>query len=153
MILGLGNELYGDEGVGIHVIRKSKKEWASENEEIAFEESSLSGISLLEVIVGYDRLVIVDTMKKSKPTSGRIHLFDEHQLRHIPGLPPHYVSIPQTIAIGRKLGLKFPSQIKIVAAGAKNIYNLGEGLSPAMKKALPHIVSQAKEILKPRIKG
>ena len=159
LVLGLGNELYGDDGAGIHVIRKLKQEWNhekndfSENQKVIFEECSLSGISLLDVIVGYDRLLIVDTIKKPKPTPGRIHVLDEHQLRHIPGPSPHYVSIPQTLAIGRKLGLKVPSQIKIVAVEAKNIYNLGEGLTPEMKKALPKIVSQVKKILKPRMKG
>lgn len=148
LVLGLGNELYGDDGAGLHVIRKLRQEWPSENDEIVFEECSLSGISLLDVIVGYDQLIIVDTIKKAKPLSGRIHLLDEHQLRHIPGPSPHYVSIPQTIAIGRKLGLKVPSQIKIVAVEAKNIYNLGEGLSPKMKKAIPKIVSQVKAIIK-----
>ncbi|MCK4495083.1 MAG: hypothetical protein KAU91_01940, partial [Candidatus Aminicenantes bacterium] len=70
------------------------------------------------------------------------------ELRHIPGPSPHYVSIPQTLEIGKKIGLKVPSRIKIIAVEAKNMYNLGEGLSKEMTKAIPAIVKEVKKILK-----
>jgi len=153
LVLGVGNELYGDDGVGIYVVRKLKEELAAEKNhlsgagEVIFEECSLTGIAILDIIIGYDKLVIIDTIKKANPISGRIHSLEEHNLRNIPGPSPHYVSIPQTLAIGRKLGLRVPSKIKIVAVEAKNIYNLGEGLSQEMKKALPKIISQVKKVL------
>jgi hypothetical protein len=50
--------------------------------------------------------------------------------------------------IGRQLGLKIPRQLKVVAVEAKDIYHLGEGLSPRMKAALPGIVNRAKKILR-----
>ena len=102
----------------------------------------------MDVITGYDKLIIVDTIKKLNPVSGKIHLLEEKNIRHIPGPSPHYVSLPQTLVIGRKVGLKVPSQIKIIAIEAKNIYNLGEGLTEEMKKALPAIVEKVKKILK-----
>ena len=123
--------MYGDDGVGIRVVRKlkhdleeikDKEKWL---ENIEFEECSLSGLAILDVIVGYDTLIIVDTIKKSNPITGKIHLLEEKDLRHIPGPSPHYVSIPQTLEIGKKLGLKVPSKIKIIAVEAKNMYNLG----------------------------
>ena len=57
-------------------------------------------------------------------TLGKIHLLGGEELRHIPGPSPHYVSIPQTLEIGKKIGLKVPSRIKIIAVEAKNMYNL-----------------------------
>jgi len=154
LVLGLGNELYGDDGTGICVVRLLKKELEAKKgdspwlDNIDFEECSLSGLSLLEVIVGYDRLVIIDTIKKANPMTGRIHLLQEKDLRHIPGPSPHYVSVPQTLDIGKKLGLKVPAKIKIIAVEAKNMYNLGEVLSSEMEKALPFIVDQVKKVLK-----
>jgi hydrogenase maturation protease len=156
LVLGLGNELYGDDGAGIHVVRLLKKELKAKKENppwldnIDFEECSLSGLSLLEVIVGYDTLIIVDTIKKATPVTGRIHLLKQEDLRHIPGPSPHYVSVPQTLEIGKKLGLKVPEKIKIIAVEAKSMYNLGEGLSPEMEKALPSIAEEVKKVLKSR---
>jgi hydrogenase maturation protease len=154
LVLGLGNELYGDDGVGIQIIRRLKQEVKGKRKSLRWlrnvdlEESPLSGIALLDLIVGYDTLIIVDTIKKQKPVSGRICLLDEKNLRSIPGPSPHYVSIPQMLEIGEKLGLKIPSKIKIIAVEAKSIYNLGEGLTEEMRKALPAIIRKVKLVLK-----
>jgi len=154
LVLGLGNELYGDDGVGIHIIRhlieelqteKKSKPWLKN---VDFRECRISGLSLLDVIVGYEKLVIIDTIKKPNPQTGRIHTLEGTELRHIPGPSPHYVSLPQTLEIGEKLGLKVPREIKIIAVEAKNMYNLGEGLSSKMKKALPSIIEEVKSVLR-----
>ena len=88
------------------------------------------------------------TLKQTNPATGKIHLLGGEELRHIPGPSPHYVSVPQTLEIGKKIGLKVPSRIKIIAVEAKNMYNLGEGLSKEMTKAIPAIVKEVKKILK-----
>ncbi len=153
LVLGLGNELYGDEAVGIHVIRKlredleKQEETAEWLEDVEFEECSLSGLALLEVIVDYKNLVIIDSIKKEKPLTGKIHFLEKKDLRHIPGPSPHSVSIPQSLELGKKLGLKVPSRIKIIAVEAKNQYNLGEGLTEEMTKAIPAIVKVVKKVL------
>jgi len=154
LVLGLGNDLYGDDGVGIYVVQHLRRELKSDKksfpwlEETDFMESSLSGLSLLELVVGYEALVIVDTIKKENPVTGKIHLMDMKDLRHIPGPSPHYVSIPQILEIGKQIGLKVPSRIKIVAVEAKNMYNLGEKLSEEMKKRVPDISQKIKTVLK-----
>lgn len=153
LVLGIGNELYGDDGVGIHVIRKLKSELKAINDKakylknVVFEECSLSGLALLDVIIGYDMLLIIDTIKKAKPTTGKIHLLEKKDLRHIPGPSPHYVSIPQSIEIGKSLGLKVPSRIEIIAVESKNLYNLGEALTEEMEKTIPKIVEQVKSMV------
>lgn len=153
LVLGLGNELYGDDAAGIHVVRKlrqelvSKKRKAGQFKNLDFEECPLSGLALLDVIVGYDTLIIVDTIKKSDPVTGRIHLLEERDLRSFPGPSPHYISVPQALEIGKKMRFKVPSRIKIIAVEAKNMYNLGEGLTEEMKKAIPAIVRKVREVL------
>jgi hydrogenase maturation protease len=145
LVLGMGNELYGDDGVGIHVVRRMKPEVG---EDIACEECSISGLAILDVIEGYDRLVIIDTIKKANPKTGRITILEESQLRHVPGPSPHYVSVPQAIAIGKRLGLRVPKDIRIVAVEAKGLYDLGEGLSEEMTLAIPAIIRRVEEVLK-----
>ena len=154
LLLGLGNELYGDDGIGIQVVRRLKEEAAGKTRTAAalrdtdLEECCLSGLALLDVIVGYDQLVIVDTIKRPAPVPGRIHLLGEKDLRSFPGPSPHYVSIPQAIEIGRRLGLHVPSVIRIVAVEAKNMYTLGESLSQEMQERLPAIIRKVKSVLR-----
>ncbi len=153
LVLGLGNDLYGDDAVGLRVVRTLKEQSAlsrnpaSANEEVGFEECSLTGLALLDVIIGYDALVIIDTIKKPDPLTGRIHVLDAKDLRAIPGPSPHYVSVPQMIEIGRASGVHVPSTIKVVAVEAKNIYDLGEGLSAEMQKSIPAVIRKVKEVL------
>lgn len=152
LVLGLGNELYGDDGVGIYAVRWLKEEAKSERgrgfENVEFEECSLSGLALLDVIVGYDRLVLIDTIKRESPVSGKIHVLREKDLRAVPGPSPHYVSVPQTIEMGRSLGLPMPSWIRVIAIEAKNMSTLGEGLSAEMKKSLPLIIEKVKAVIR-----
>jgi hydrogenase maturation protease len=154
LVLGLGNELYGDDGTGIHVIKELRSKIETEKKlsayfhDVDLLECSLTGFALLDVIIGYDRLIIVDTIKRSDPKTGRITILEEKDLRYIPGPSPHYVSIPQTIEIGRQIHLKVPAEIKIVAIEAKNIYSLGEGLTKEMEKTLPAIINKTIELVK-----
>ncbi len=146
LILGLGNELFGDDGIGIHVIRELKRK-SDFKSNIDLIETSYSGLALIDVIADYERLIIIDTIKKEKPNPGNIRILDLSQVRHVPGPSPHYVSFPQIIALGKKLGLKMPTLVKIIAVEAKNIYILGEGLSPEVKCAIPGIIKKVKDIL------
>jgi hydrogenase maturation protease len=153
LVLGMGNELYGDDGVGLHVIRQIlsdeeiQKDFAVCNGDVYFRECSLSGLSLLDVIIGYDRLIIIDTIKRADPVPGKVSILKESDLRSIPGPSPHYVSVPQAIEIGRRIGEKVPAQIDIIAVEAKNLYHLGEGLTEEMVKAIPEIIHKLKDLL------
>lgn len=153
LVLGLGNDFYGDDGVGLEVVRSLKKEWAAdpprpaEGCRVEFVESLLTGIGLIDIIVGYDALVIVDTIFKPDPLTGRIRFLEEKDIRDIPGPSPHYVSIPQTLTIGRQLGLKMPRVVKIIAVEAKPLYHLNEDLSEDMKRRLPNIIDATRGVV------
>lgn len=151
LILGLGNELYGDDGVGLEVIRQLENRPALEKlkqkHPLTLEASNLTGLKLLDIITGYDVLIIIDTIKTSQPHTGRIKVLDGSQLRHIPGPSPHYVSIPQMINLGREVGLPMPRVVKIIAVEAKDIYHLGEGLTPEMQAAIPRIIQTLTQVL------
>ena len=146
LILGLGNELFGDDGVGIHVVRELKKR-GDFKPNIDLIETSVSGLALIDIIADYNRLIIIDTIKKENPEAGNIRVLELDQIRHVPGPSPHYVSFPQIITLGKKLGLHMPELVKIIAVEAKNIYKLGEGLSLEIKNAIPEIINKINELI------
>jgi len=153
LVLGMGNDIYGDDGVGLHAVRLLKDEWADEampgesSSSVEFVECVLSGAALLDVIHGYDALVVIDTIMKAEPVTGRIRILDAADIRDLPGPSPHYVSVPQVLAIGRELGLKIPKTVRIIAVEAKDLFRLGEGLSEDMCTRLPDILKAAKDVL------
>lgn len=153
LVLGMGNDLYGDDGVGLHAVRLLKDEWAGEamsgesSSSVEFVECVLSGAALLDVIHGYDALVLIDTIMKAEPVTGRIRILNAADIRDFPGPSPHYVSVPQVLTIGRTAGLKMPRTVMIIAVEAKDLFRLGEGLSNDMHTRLPDIVEAAKNVL------
>lgn len=153
LVLGMGNDLYGDDGVGLHAVRQLRDEWAAgpkppeRSLSVEFVECALSGAALLDVIHGYDALVVIDTIMKAEPVTGRIRILDAPDIRDIPGPSPHYVSVPQVLALGRELGLKMPRTVTIIAVEAKDLFRLGEGLSEDMQARLPDLLEAARDAL------
>jgi len=153
LVLGLGNDLYGDDGVGLEAVRMLEREWAAPalakgtTWTVEFEACPLSGLALLDVVAGFDALVVIDTIRRPNPVTGRIRVLDAEDVRDLPGPSPHYVSIPQALALGRSLGLRMPSKMKIVAVEGRNLYRRGERLSDEMRRALPDVLAAARGVL------
>jgi len=70
LVFGLGNPILGDDGVGIRVVEEMKKRWKGKG--VVFETGSVGGLKILDVLSGYDVVVIVDAMAGENP--GRIHI-------------------------------------------------------------------------------
>ena len=60
LVLGAGNDLLTDEGIGVHIIRAMAEMELPEN--VALVNGGVSGIDLLEDIMSTNRLIIVDAM-------------------------------------------------------------------------------------------
>jgi len=153
LVLGLGNDLHGDDGVGLRVVNLLKRAWlagarpAATTAAVDFEECCASGAALLEVLHGYDGVLIIDTIFKPEPVTGRVRILESMDIRDVPGPSPHYISVPQTLALGRRLGLKMPVTMKVVAVEAADLLQLKEGLSEEMRARLPAILEVAQSVL------
>ncbi|MFC1927886.1 hydrogenase maturation protease, partial [Chloroflexota bacterium] len=61
LVLGIGNPILSDDGVGIKVAREVEKNL--NDPQITVSEASAAGLSLLDSILGYDRVIIVDAIQ------------------------------------------------------------------------------------------
>jgi len=69
LVLGLGNELAGDDAVGVLAARAVREDLADAADVV---ESSASGMALIEVLAGYERAVVVDAIMTGKSAPGTI---------------------------------------------------------------------------------
>jgi hydrogenase maturation protease len=69
LILGLGNELLSDDAVGILAARVLKERLGDKADVV---ESSLSGMALLDLLVGYERAILIDAVKTGRTPPGTI---------------------------------------------------------------------------------
>ena len=72
LILGVGNIIMGDEGFGVHVVRKLKATGLPDG--VRIEEGGVGGFNLLGSLDGIKRLIAVDVMMIDKPP-GEVLLF------------------------------------------------------------------------------
>ncbi len=67
LILGVRNPILMDDGVGIKIARKLKQE----DPELEVAETSEVGVTLLDLVAGYVRLIIIDSIKTESGKTGR----------------------------------------------------------------------------------
>ena len=146
LVLGVGNPILSDDGVGIHVARELKKR---EMPGVDVEELAASGLELLDVVRGYDKVVIIDAIQTTKGKPGGLYILEEKDFeKSIHGSSPHGINIATALALGRKLvPNEMPKEVVFFAVEAEDLVNVSEKLTPKVAKALPGIVEQVRKEL------
>ena len=111
LVLGLGNDLLGDDAAGLLAVRALKDTLTSEQATVV--ESSLSGIALLDHFLGYQKAAIIDAIKTGKNPPGSIMELQPEDLSEVAAPSPHYAGLPEMLALAKQLSLEFPGEIKI----------------------------------------
>jgi hydrogenase maturation protease len=144
LILGVGNPILSDDGVGIHVARELKK---MRLPGVDVEELPASGLELLDVVRGYDKVVIIDAIQTAKGKPGDLHVLEERDFeRSIHGSSPHGINIATALALGRKLvPEEMPEEVVFFAIEAEDLINVCERLTPKVAEALPGIVERIRK--------
>ena len=144
LLLGLGNPILTDDGVGVYVVRAVAARWMgvtrSAGASVEFQEASVGGLRLLEVIAGYGRLILVDAILTPDGAPGQIHRLTLDDLRtSLHAGSTHDLSFQGALAWGRQIGMALPPDdaITIIAVEAEDVLTFGEALTPALTAALP----------------
>ena len=141
LLLGLGNDLLSDDGVGLVVVRQLKPA-LTQLPGLDVLETSEMGLALLDFITGYRAAVLVDAVQTGKAPPGFIHHLEPDALPRLSTRTPHTLGIGETLALGRTLGLPMPKQVRILAIEVQDPYTLGTALTPILQAALPAILAQ-----------
>jgi hydrogenase maturation protease len=139
LLLGLGNDLLGDDAVGLNVARHIRSR-LSEHDRLEVRESSEMGLSLLDLVAGFDELVLVDAVVTGQATPGFVHQLEESDLPVLPQGSPHFLGIGELLALGRRLGLTVPRRARIFAVEVKDPFTVRVGLSEPVRQAFPAVV-------------
>ena len=139
LVLGIGNPILTDDGVGIKIAEKLKEK----KPELEVIETSEAGIALLDFIVGYDRLIIIDSIKTERGKPGGVYKIALEGLKPATDFSSsHGIGIATAIELGRKLQYRMPESISIYAVGVKDNLTFGEGCTDRIKERIPFITRQ-----------
>lgn len=140
LILGMGNPILSDDGVGLHVARALDGRFAGTD----VRTSALIGLGLLDIVADYDHVFVIDaiqdggyplgTVVKLAAGEGALHLFSSHGM--------HFFEILQ---MGKDVGIVVPEVAGIYGVVIGPECPFGEGLSPMLARRRAGIVRQITE--------
>jgi hydrogenase maturation protease len=174
IIVGLGNPILGDDGVGWKVAEEVKGQLdspsprlrrpsptraersASEDEagrgaggEVDVEFLSLGGISLMERLIGYDRAILIDAMMSGEELGSvivsELSEMPDYSALHITSA--HDTSLQNALKLGKTMGADLPEQVTVVGIATNHVYDFGEELSQPVARAVARAAQIVIELL------
>jgi hydrogenase maturation protease len=138
-VLGCGNTLVGDDGVGIRVIEHLMEMKLPENVEII--DAGVGGMAILSWIEDTDKVIIIDAVQTGNEPPGTVYEFTDKEM------PPsdmfmlslHDLNLVDTLNIG-KLVQKMPDEIIIIGVEVKRVAEFTRDLTPEVESAMPEVI-------------
>lgn len=140
----MGNDIIGDDGVGLVASRNLKNEFENV---IDFVELCGGGLDLLDILEGYKKALIIDSITTGKNIPGSILEFSVEDFRNVMISSPHSAGLPEVFFLAQQLNISFPEELKILAIEIEKQFEIREGLSPSIAAFLPSLQERAKNIL------
>jgi hydrogenase maturation protease len=156
LVIGLGNPILGDDGVGwlvaeqVRLALDQKVLTEPEGTTVEIDSLALGGLSLMERLIGYDRVIIIDALTTRKRPNGSLY---QVSLEELPDLSAghttaaHDTSLLTALNVGRSMGAHLPEQIMIIGVEAEMVYDFTEELTPEVETAIPEAVRMVINLL------
>ena len=149
LVIGLGNPILTDDGVGIYAARMVERALPP-GTDIEVAEMAVGGLRLMENMIDYDRVIIIDAVWAPDGEIGQVVQFDAgHLPATMNSASAHDVDLPTALNVGRKLGANLPADaaIQIVGVTAREVLDFGAEPTPSVAAALPGVVSAVFDLL------
>lgn len=146
IIIGLGNPILTDDGVGVKVAYRLQSHPSIERrKDLEITEASVGGLRLMELMIGFDRAIIIDAfIKQDDNQPGRINRMTLDELREISptqhSASAHDTSLVTAYEMGVKMGFHLPEEIIIYAIEVENVLDFSEKSTPAVSAAIPTVI-------------
>ena len=158
IVIGLGNPILGDDGVGWRVAEEVRRRLTSppvplllgEGSRVDVDCLSLGGLSLMEHLIGYQRAILVDAFfSDAEPGSITVSNLDQipnYSAFHITSA--HDTSLQNALKMGMGLGVPLPEEVVVVGISIHPVHDFSESLSAAVAKAIPESSQIVIDLLK-----
>jgi len=138
VILGLGNDLLGDDAVGLLAAERCRGRFGPD---VAVRMSAQSGLYLLEQLEDCDDAILLDSTSGERP--GRIRELDLGAVRPVVVPSAHYAGLPEVLAVARHAGLRVPSRLRILAVEIEGAQTIGAHPNGPVLSAVPELAERA----------
>ena len=143
LVAGIGSTIRGDDGVGVRAAREFK---ARSPEGVDVIELGTAGLSLLDFVEGFDRLVVIDAIVTGAPPGTVTELTGEEVAKAVHLGIGHEADLPTALSLGQKLSRHMPTDVTVVAVEAGDITTFSEHLTPEVASAIPDVLSRVERL-------
>ena len=141
LVLGVGSSILTDDAVGLVVAERLRRHF-DDRDDIDFGLNEEAGFSLLEESIGYDRLIIIDSILTGGEP-GTVHRLDLSDLgRTIHSNSPHGLNLATVLELGRTQDMDVPDDVVIFAIEVVDTLTFGEELTPELNARVDEIVRE-----------
>ncbi len=144
LLLALGNEIMGDDAAALLAAREVQR---LDSDEIDIVEAPVAGFALMDLLQGYEKVLIVDSAVTGDFEPGSIHEMSVSQFHGRTFSSPHFAGLKDVIDVATRLEIPFPSDIRILAIEVVDPFVLRESLTPEISARLPELVHETRSIL------
>ncbi len=134
VILGLGNDLLGDDGIGLLAAEALR---GQEGPGISVRTSVQAGLYLLESLQGFEDAIVIDSVLGDHP--GTVRELRGAEMDEVSVPSAHYVGLPEALALARASGLNVPQRLRIFGVEIDVAQRIGSAPSPAVMASLPRV--------------
>lgn len=143
LILGMGNILLGDEGVGVRAVEYLEKQQLPDNVDLL--DGGTGGFTLLPEIQKYDEVILIDATLDENPI-GTIRVIQPKFSKDFPkAMSTHDIGLKDLIESATIIGTLPPLHLIVVTI--KEIQPMDLSLSEEIDKVLPEVYTTVLEIL------
>ncbi len=151
LILGMGNDILMDDGIGPRLVRDLSG--MNINPNIRFNVAGCGGFEIMEYIKGYDKVIFIDAIRTRNGKPSDVYYFipsDFRETSHLSNL--HDIYFLTALKLGNKLELNLPVDLHIIAVEIIEDLEFSEDLTLPLKRKYPQILKKVLSLIKKIIK-
>jgi hydrogenase maturation protease len=135
-----------DDAIGLRVLQELGRRGV---QGVDLEEACASGLDLIEIMLDYELVIVVDAIIKSGNPPGTIMVLSPEDFSDtVHGTNPHEANVATTLELGRTLEPKrFPKKILFVAVEANDVFTVSEEMTPEVEAALDRTADKVLELI------
>lgn len=139
LILGIGNTIRGDDGIGIAVIRRLRER--NLPGDVHLSESQRGGIDLLDLMKGYGRTIIIDSIKTKGGKPGDIYRMLAEDLKNAEKPhTSHGLGLMNIMDLGTYTEQSMPEEVVIYAIEIDKIDDFCENITDSVTQSIPEVI-------------
>lgn len=145
VVLGVGNTLLCDEGIGVCAVEALQERYHLPHE-VAVIDGGTAGMELLESLEDVDKLIIIDCVRVGQPPATVVRRIDDEVPQFFrTKISPHQIGISDVLA-ALQLRERFPKHLALIGIQPKSL-DTGMELTPEIAATIPQVLAMTVEEL------